>query len=416
MPHTVDRRDFLRLTGAGAVAMGLGEALAACSSSKPAKSATGPATLTWWDYWDQPNFQQGVNAVIADVQAHVPGVTIRRTVFPFANLTDALTRAAITGTLPDLAIVDNVAMNTLGGNGLLADLTDRVQAWGQAGDYYSGPWKGCQVGGRTLGIPNNSNCLALYYNTELLQSAGVEPPRTWDELAAAAKRLTSGNRFGLALSAVNTEEGVFQFLPFLWQTGGDLKTFATDGATALAFLHGFVTNGSLSRECVGWTQQDVNAQFLAGRAAMQVNGPWQVPSLRKSTLKWSVVPLPSDRTSATCLGGENWIVLKTSKYVDTAWQVIERTQQQVSLVPYLEALGDLPARKDLATAGTWARDPALKVFLDQLPIARPRQYGPHYPDISLAVAEAVQAVLTGSATSAAAAGSAAVKITKALGQ
>ncbi len=109
----------------------------------------------------------------------------------------------------------------------------------------------------------------------MLESAGVTPPTTWDELAAAAQRLTSGDRFGLALSAIRTEEGVFQFLPFLWQAGGDLDTFATYGATALSFLDDLVAKGSLSEQCVGWSQQDVNTRFLNRRAAMQINGPWQ---------------------------------------------------------------------------------------------------------------------------------------------
>ncbi|KUL45148.1 extracellular solute-binding protein [Streptomyces regalis] len=134
--------------------------------------------------------------------------------------------------------------------------------WGQADQYYKGPWDGCQVDCEALGIPNQSDCLALYYNIWMLQDAGVRPPTTWDELASAAERLTSGDRFGLALSAIRTEEGVFQFLPFLWQAGGDLDTFATDGATALSFLDDLIAKGSLSEQCVGWTQQDVNTRFL----------------------------------------------------------------------------------------------------------------------------------------------------------
>ncbi|MFE2427906.1 ABC transporter substrate-binding protein [Streptomyces sp. NPDC059373] len=412
MPHTIDRRDFLRAAGAGAGSLALGGALAACGSGKKA----GAVTLTWWDYWDAPNFQKGLTAVIKDVEAHLPDITIHRRFFPFASLTDAITRGALTGDLPDIAIIDNVDMNTLGGNGLLADLTSRVKAWGQAGQYYAGPWADCQVDGKTLGIPNNSNCLALYCNTEMLKSAGVSPPTNWDELAAAAHTLTTGNRYGLALSAIKTEEGTFQFLPFLWQAGGDLDTFATDGATALTFLDELVSKGSLSKQCVEWTQQDVNDQFLSGRAAMQINGPWQVPVLSKqSRVKWSVVALPRDKVAATCLGGENWVVMKSSKHLDQAWQVIERTQQPGSLIPYLEALGDLPARKDLADSGIWAGNPALKLFLSQLPFARPRLYGPHYADISLTVSDAEQAVLTGASSPDAAAKAAAVKIDQALG-
>ncbi|MBO4252748.1 sugar ABC transporter substrate-binding protein [Streptomyces griseorubiginosus] len=411
MSYSVDRRGLLRAAGAAAATAALGGALASCGSG-----SSGPVTLTWWDYFTLDNFQPGMNRLIADIESGVPDVKIERRTFPFAELDRQLALAAISGDLPDIAIVDNVAMNTLGGNHLLADLTSRVAKWGQADQYYKGPWDGCQVGGKTLGIPNNSNCLALYCNTRMLKSAGVRPPTTWDELASTAHRLASGDRYGLALSAIRTEEGVFQFLPFLWQSGGDLDTFGTYGATALSFLHDLIAKGSLSEQCVGWTQQDVNTRFLNQRAALQINGPWQIPTLKKASFDWDVVPLPRDREAATCLGGENWVVTATSRHIDKAWEVLEYTQRPSVLVPYLVSFGDLPSRKDLADQGTWASDPALRLFLSQLPLARPRQYGPHYADASQAVAEAEQAVFTGAASPSGAARTAAVRIDKALGK
>lgn len=412
MPYPVDRRRFLRTVGAGAAALGAGGTLASCGGSDEPSTTT----LTWWDYFTLDNFQPGMTRLIKDIEAGVPDVRIERRTFPFAELERQITLGAISGDLPDIAIVDNVSMNTLGGSDLLADLTERVEEWGQAGQYYKGPWDGCQVDGRTLGIPNQSNCLALYYNTRMLQDAGVEPPTTWGELASAAERLTRGDRYGLALSAIRTEEGVFQFLPFLWQAGGDLDTFATYGATALSFLDDLVAKGSLSEQCVGWTQQDVNTRFLNQRAAMQINGPWQIPTLKEADFDWAVVALPRDKEAATCLGGENWVLMKSSDHLDKAWEVLEYTQRPSVLTPYLVSFGNLPARKDLADRGAWASDPALRLFLSQLPLARPRQYGPHYADASQAVAEAEQAVLTGSAAASAAARTAAGKIDKALGE
>lgn len=413
MSYTVDRRGFLRLAGGGAAALGLGGALASCGSEK---TDTGTVTLAWWDYNPGVSAQPIQNLLIKDIEENVPDVRIERRSFPFAELDRQITLGAISGDLPDIAIVDNVAMNTLADSNLLADLTDRVETWGQADKYFKGSWEGCQVGGKTLGIPHNSNCLALYYNIEMLKSAGLRPPTTWDELASAAQRLTSGDRFGLALSAIRSEEGVFQFLPFLWQAGGDLDTFATYGATALSFLDDLVAKGSLSEQCIGWTQEDVNTRFLNRRAAMQINGPWQMPALKSADFDWDVVALPRDREAATCLGGENWVVMAKSKHVDRAWQVLEYTQRPSVLVPYLVASGSLPSREDLANQGTWASDPALQLFFSQLPLARPRRYGPRYAEISQTVAETEQAVLTGSVSPSAAAKTAAVKIDKALAE
>ena len=55
-----------------------------------------------------------------------------------------------------------------------------------------------------------------------------------------------------------------------------------------------------------------------------------------------------------------------------------------------------PSRKAVAEQKEWTDDPAVKVFVEQLATARPRAYGPKYPEISAAVQEMLQAALTGS--------------------
>ena len=54
------------------------------------------------------------------------------------------------------------------------------------------------------------------------------------------------------------------------------------------------------------------------RAALMVNGPWQIPGLKKDKpkLKWDVSVLPKGQTSASILGGENIAITKSSKHVD----------------------------------------------------------------------------------------------------
>ncbi|GAB2971719.1 sugar ABC transporter substrate-binding protein [Streptomyces pseudoechinosporeus] len=409
MSNRFDRRSFMRISGSGVLAAGLAGPLTACGGSESGSS--GSNELVWWDYLVEEARQPGMKALIADIEKQV-GVKITRRTFPFAELEPAIIKGAASGDLPDIAIVDNTSMNSFVPQGLLTDLTDRVKEWGQSKAYYEGPWNSGVIDGKTYSVPNNSNCLCLYYNTEMLEAAGVEPPKTWDELAEAAKKLTKGDTFGFAMSAIKTEEGVFQFEPFLWSTGGDLDTFGTDGAKALGFLKEMVDAGSLSKQCVGWTQQDANNQFVSGRAAMQINGPWQLPALQEQTkVKWGVVPIPVDKEPASCLGGENWVILKTSGKADQCWEAIVRSQEKTVLAKYLDGLGLLPARSDMADAGKWATDPTLKVFVQEFANARPRSYGPNYPQLSQAMAEALQASLTGSSSPQAAARKAASAIT-----
>ena len=99
---------------------------------------------------------------------------------------------------------------------------------------------------------------------------------------------------GLAVSAVKSEEGTFQWLPFLWETGEDIPTIDSEGGQrALQLWVDLVNEGKMSKGILGWTQQDVLTQFQNGKAAMMVNGPWQIPVLREQSpdLKWEVVTL-----------------------------------------------------------------------------------------------------------------------------
>ena len=79
----------------------------------------------------------------------------------------------------------------------------------------------------------------------------------------------------------------------------------------------------MSKGILGWTQQDVLAQFQNGKAAMMINGPWQIPVLREQSpdLKWEVSTLPKDKQGASILGGENYSIIKGGPNVDAAWDL-----------------------------------------------------------------------------------------------
>jgi multiple sugar transport system substrate-binding protein len=149
---------------------------------------------------------------------------------------------------------------------------------------------------------------------------------------------------------------------------------------------------------VNWDQLAVLQQFQADHAALMVNGPWQIPTLKQKSpkLKWKVAPMPKQTQSASILGGENMAITKASKNVDAAWKFVEWTQRPENLLRYNVIAGKIPSRKDVAQNKQWTDDPALKAFVDALNVAKPRAYGPKYPEISAAVQDMLQSALTGS--------------------
>ena len=179
---------------------------------------------------------------------------------------------------------------------------------------------------RLFGLPFVSNSTALWYNEDLLKQAGIaEPPKTWEELRADAKQLTKPPVYGFALSLVATDEGNFTYLPFLWSAGGDVDHLDSAASVrALNFVKQLVVDDrSVSRSAISWSQQDVMNVWLAGRAAMMINGPWNLPNVRAANpiFKWQIASWPQDKEFAPPLGGEN-IAFGAGPHVDAAWQLV----------------------------------------------------------------------------------------------
>lgn len=398
------RRVFIeRATALGLSSSAAAAFLAACSNStSTTSSSSGPVTLTVWDYFNPPGI--GYPELFSSYTKLNPSVKFQRTAIPFADLKQKIIQGAASGQLADIIVIDNPDHSAFSSMGILADLTDKISAWGQSDQYLAGPWKSTTWKGKNYGIPNNSNCIALYYNKDMFQQAGVQPPTTWDEMRAVAGKLTKSGVYALAMSLVKSEEGTFQFLPFLWESGADLDSIDSPAAVnALQYLVDFVKKGYLSSESLNWTQQDAITQFIGQKAAMCINGPWNLSATEQGAkFKWGVVPLAKNQQSASILGGENWAITKTSKYVDQAWDFIKWTQLPAQMESYVIKSGRLPSRKDTANDPALHQDPNLAVFVESLTTAKPRAYGPNYPKISNYVQQAFQSAISGQTSASAA--------------
>lgn len=372
--------------------------VAACSNPGGGEATSGDSggTIEVWDYLGQGVSDTAMKAVVAAFEDKHPDIKVNRTSFAFADLSKSIVQGGVGGQVPDVAIVDVVDNQNFAALGLLQDVTDLPAA--QEGDFFPGPWSSTQLDGKTYGLPLNSNNLALYYNKEILDAAGVSAPTNWDELREVAKQVTTPEHYGIAMSAIKNEQGTFQFLPFLWQTGGDLDTYATDGATALGFLKDLVDDGSMSKAVSNYSQEDARTQFVTGKAAMMINGPWELQNLADSGIDFGVAPLPKDEVAATGLGGENVVTFAQAKNQAGADAFLEFITSAEGATIYCNESGQLSARPDLSGTLVAAEDPNLQVFEKQLDVARARAYGGSYAEISAAVQISLQKVLTGAAS------------------
>ncbi|WP_027627046.1 ABC transporter substrate-binding protein [Ruminiclostridium cellobioparum] len=388
---------------------------AASEVSTPAAPAE-KAKVTLWYYWENKDHQQILTDIVKQYNTSQNEVEVTNEYYPFADFKKVLSIGLAASKLPDLVLIDNPDHAAYAAMGLFADITDKIKDWPDKEQYFEGPWKSCTLNGKVYGIPFGSNDLALYYNEDMLNKAGVKPPQTWDELRAAAKKLTGNGVTGLGVSAPKTEEGTFQFMPWILSAGGDLtKIDSPEGIKSFTMISDLVKDGSMSKEVMNWVQSDVLKQFIAGKIAMMFNGPWQVPTLKKDApdLKWNVTLIPKDKQYASVLGGENWGVVN-GKNVDATVKFLKYVTQVDVLKGYIGKFGYFPSRKDLASDPQFTGDPIYKVFIDELQYAQPRGPHPKWPELSNAVSQALQEVIAGVKTPEAAAKDAQEKIDKAI--
>lgn len=388
-----------RLSALGASALSFALILSACSGASPdpgTASDGGTVTIEMWDYLGQGVSNTAMEAAVAAFEKANPGYEVKRTSFAYGDLAKSIVQGGVGGAVPDLAVVDVVDNQNFAALGLVKDLTETEGS--RSGEFHPGPWTSTQMDGKTYGLPLNSNNLGLYYNKALLDEAGVAVPTTWEELSAAAKATANGDVSGLAISAVKNEQGTFQFLPFVWQTGGDLDDYATSGAEALSFLKGMIDEGSVSSAVTNYSQEDARTQFTAGKVAMMMNGPWELQNLADVPFEWGVAPLPKGKEAATGLGGENVVVLQEGKQADAAVKLAEFLTSAEGAKIYCDESGQLSARPDLAGKLKLSSDDKLKVFEDQLAVAHARAYGKQYAKVSEAVQLSMQEALTGAST------------------
>ena len=394
----------------------LGMAMALCILGSSALFADGAVKLTLWSYQegDSPKVLQ---QLIGEFNGSQNKVQVAYEYVPFANFKQKLTVSVMANQLADIVIIDNPDNAAYAALGAFADVSDLVAGWEGKDKFYPGPWKSTQFAGKQYGIPLDSNCLALYYDKKALKDAGVKVPTTWDELRAAAKKLSNGKRFGLAISAPKNEEGTFQYIPWILSTGADVtKVNTADAVKALSFLRQLIVDKSMSTEVINWTQGDVQKQFSAGKAAMMVNGPWNIGSIKRDSpdLDWGVALIPRDKQFSSVLGGENMAITKTANR-DAAWSFVKWITSREIENRYNALTGTFPSRSDaIAVNDVWTKDPALASFLEEMKYAMPRGPHPRWPEISNALSEALQKGLIGMSTPQVAMEEAQAKIEKVL--
>jgi multiple sugar transport system substrate-binding protein len=336
------------------------------------------------------------------------------------------------GNYPDLVYQFGSSAAQLARQPKLVDLTDEVQdAAVDWEDFYPSEREAATVDGKVVGVPALVDNLALVYNKQLFEDAGVPLPTadwTWEEFRAAAKQLSdpSDKTYGWAYVNDGSEDTVWRFLPLLWQAGGQLlndddsaPAFDSDaGVEALTLLKDMaVTDRSVYLD-------NGNGQYLnlfnSGKIAMLWTGPWDLSSIN-ADVDYDVTLLPGhDGDHQTVSGPDIWMLFDHDKErTATATAFLTWLTSPDVHMKYAIATGSLPLRASEAQLPAYqeflTKYPGNKVFVQNLDnVENSRPNIPQYGEVSTALGKMVQSVLLGAAEPQEALDAAADAVTSAL--
>ena len=322
------------------------------------------------------------------------GIQVEIQYMPLADSRKQINIMVASDSLPDVMDVDNTDTATYAKMGILADITDHVNSELELDQYYSSILGQNQYEGRYYGLPFTSNNLCLYYNQELLDKAGVtEVPASWDEVLEACGKLKV-NGFGVAGS--QTTDTTFQMWPFIWGSGSDVDHIdSPETVETLKFYETMVENQYMSTEVVNYNSGDNANQFIAGKTAMIVDGPWRLSSIQADAgFEFGVAKIPEGNAGfKTVLGGHNFAISNTGN-VDLSWEFVKYMNRPEVMVKYSEAENYIPSRKDVAAESEYFAKEPIRTFVEMqdYAVAMPVE---NYNKISDILIEMWQSVVLG---------------------
>ncbi|MBQ6382396.1 MAG: extracellular solute-binding protein [Clostridia bacterium] len=387
--------------------------LAMCISVFAAAHAE-PVEVELWHYFDSSNDKDMINKWVEDYNALQDKIHITATYVSRQELMNQYAIGAISGELPDIGMVDSPDMASFISLGVFADITDQLNAWGELDNFYPGPLSSCMDSeGKLYGLPQNTNCLALGCNMDMLKAAGYDHmPKDLTELKemVAATSDPDNGVYGMAMCCIGTEEGTFQLLPWLRSSVGG-QGVNVDNLTAqsavdgLTVLGDFIHNNYMSKEAVNWTQADAWYAFCAGKAAMVECGTWHLAMTGdingSFNYDFCLLPTGEEGTSTSTIGGENFGICTGCVDTDACVEFLKWMCSKEKEAEWAVGAGKIPVRGDSEAVYSYETK-GFQVFVDEMNYAQAR--GPHaeWPTISEAIYTACQSVFVDNADPAAA--------------
>jgi multiple sugar transport system substrate-binding protein len=358
----------------------------AISFATLASSGARAVEIEYWQYVFDTRVK-AMNQLITEFQKANPDIKVKQTTFPYADYQTKVAASIMAGQGPDVlqlfyGWVDNfiagkmispLRAEAFPSADIERDFFPIVSAMKRGEDYY--------------GLPTAVRSLALFYNKKIFKEAGLDPnqpPKTLEELVAAAEKTTKRDGSGNIVSEGLTvdmggqdhqwwrEVLVRQFggVPY---TDNDTKVAYNDeaGLKALTFYTDLQRKNKVGQ--VGF-MDDGQAAFRAGLAAMTIDGTFRLGSFNTiKSFEWGVAELPANAQGVRSNYASYFANAITTKAQGEKLAAAEKFLKYVSspeaMKIWLDVVGELPARRTAALTPENIGNPVYGPFLKGLEYA-----------------------------------------------
>ncbi len=247
------------------------------------EAAAGPVTITYWQYFFQSKVET-IDLLIQKFEAENPGIKVQHVTFPYETYNQKVASSVPVGTGPDVLNLFYGWQPLYVKSGYLQELSQKDFS----PDFFKQNFfpfveQSVKFNNKYYSVPNAVRTLALFWNKKLFWEAGLDPetpPKTLDELAAFAKRLTrydaQGNIIQAGLAMQPTGQGHNWLREVLIRQFGGIP-YSEDGRK------------------VAYNTPE-GAAALHQKAAMNIDGSFRIAAFKAiPDLEWAVAELPTHR-------------------------------------------------------------------------------------------------------------------------
>ena len=353
--------------------------LTAATSLLLATQASADTTLKLTEVITSPERTVTLKEIVAKFEAANPGTKVEITSLPWGQAFEKFATMVSSGETPDVVEMPDRWMSLYANNGMLESLEPYLVKWEHTAELNDRALQmGRYVKNTAYGLPYGFYLRALFYNKKLFAQAGLSgPPKTLDEFAAAAKKISAiPGKSGYCLRG--GPGGLNGWMMFGAIMNGDPSFFKADGTSTIgdpgfvkgfAFLTDIYKSGSAPKDAVNWGFNEIVTGFYSGTCAMLDQDPDALISIAERMNKddYDVVPMPKGPAgkSFPTIGYGSWSMFSNSKNKDLAWKLIATLDGPEGNVKWNQKIGALPIYKS-ADKDPFYADPKFKGWFDEL--------------------------------------------------